>query len=181
MRTLCALVSLIVTTSVFAADKPAAPLVSTFYEKPYDITASVRTNGCKLELRRYPEAYTKTKPRLQGFWVQDVFVGEKLILEIRHSAADNEQSLAIERDKDYGVLQFDRDLDGKYETVIVASLRDQGLKDVLFVTADGSLRHSTPVEFQAWQSRSRENKQAIDAADKAIRKAMEKANEDLKK
>ncbi len=181
MNTLRLLVFLAVASSVGAAERPASPVVSSYYEKPYDISTSVRTNGCRLELRRYPETYTKNKPSLQGFWVQDVFIGKSLILRVRHSAAEKEQSLVVEQNSGYGVVQVDRDLDTKYETIIVASLKDQRLTDVLLVTADGWLRHSSSDEFDSWLRRSETNKRAEEQADKAVKKALEDGSKELKK
>ena len=170
MRTLHTFFFLVIAvSSLYAGDITPSAVISSFYEKPYDIATSVRTNGCKLELRRYPETYTKNKPKLQGFWVQDVFVGKNLILRIQHSAVDKEQFLAIERGSDYGVLQIDRDLDGKYETLIVSSLKGQRLKDVLLVTTAGWLRHATTEEYHAWLHRGEINKRAIETTDEAIK------------
>jgi hypothetical protein len=152
-----------------SADVPSAPVVSSSYEKPYDVVTSVRKNGCKLELRRYPEAYTKNKPALEGFWVQDVLVGDMLILRTQHSALEKERSLVIERASEYGVLQIDRDLDGRYEVLVVSSLKDERLKDVLFVTADGWLRHSSMEEYDIWLRREGGNKRAVEKADEVMK------------
>jgi hypothetical protein len=118
---------------------------------------------------------------MRGYWMQYVYVGDKHLLEIQHSATEKEQSLVIEHDTGYGVVQIDRDLDGKYEMLIVASLKDQSLIDVLFVTGDGWLRHSTPEEFEERLRIGEKNRKGLKELDKTIREAGEKAMKDLKK
>src|SRR5262245_17929531 len=103
----------------FAADVPPSATVTKSQEGGFELTKSVRTNGCTLELRRY----TKSKPYLQGYWVQGVFVGNKQVVGIQHSATEKEQFLTIEQGTGYGVLQLDRDLDGKYEILLVVSVK----------------------------------------------------------
>lgn len=173
------LVPLLLTLATsFAADSPPSAVVSNRQEGSFLVTASVRTNGCKLELWRY----TKDKPHLQGYWIQHVYVGEKHLIQVQqHSATEKEQSLVIEHDKDCGVLQIDRNLDGKYEMLVVASLKDRSLVDVLFVTEDGWLRHSTPEEFQERQRVGELNKKALEELDQTIRGAAQKALDDLSK
>ena len=161
----------------FAADVPRAATVTKSQDGSFELTKSVRTNGCTLELRRY----TKSKPYLQGYWVQGVFVGDKHVVKIQHSATEKEQSLAIEQGTGYGILQLDRDLDGKYEILLVVSLKDQGLKDVLYVTQDGSLRHATQEEFQARLRIAEGNREAIQKVDKIITDGLKKVNEALNK
>jgi hypothetical protein len=172
----------VIAISISLADKavensPQPAVVAKSQEGSFELTTSSRTNRCRLELR----CYTKKQPYLQGFWVQGVFIGDKHLISIQHSATEKEQSMAIEQGTGYGVLQIDRSLDGKYEMLIVVSLKDQHLVDVLYVTDDGWLRHSTPEEFQARQHIAEGNRQAIEKADKVITDALKKANEELRK
>ena len=178
MHPLRTLVLLVITASaLLAAERPGAAVVAKTREGSFDLITSVRTNGCRLELRRY----AKSKPYLQGYWIDDVYVGDKQLVRIHHSATEKEQSLAIEQNTGYGILQIDRDLDGKYEMLIVVSVKDQRLIDVLFVTDDGWLRHSTPEEFEARLRIAEGNRRATEEVDKTITDALKKAKEDLKK
>src|SRR4026207_23727 len=95
--------------AAFAVDSSLSAVVSNRTDRGYAVTASVRTNGCTLELWQY----TGAKAHLQGYWIQHVYVGDKHLFQIQHSATEKEQSLAIEHNTGYGVLQIDRDLDGK--------------------------------------------------------------------
>jgi hypothetical protein len=148
-----------------AADIPPSATVTKSQDGALELIKSIRTNGCTLELRRY----TKSKPYLQGYWVQGVFIGDARVVQIQHSATEKEQSLAIAPATGWGVLQLDRDLDGKYEMLLVVSVEDESLKDVLYVTADGWLRHATPEEFQARLRVAERNRDAIQKVDKIIR------------
>lgn len=89
--------------------------------------------------------------------------------------------MAIDQGVGYGVLQIDRNLDGKYEMLIVVSLKDQQIVDVLFVTDDGSLRHGTPEEFQARQRIAEGNRRALEKVDKIITDGIKKADGELRK
>jgi len=130
-----------------------------------------------LELRRI----TKGEPYFQGYWVQDVHVGDQLLFRVEHSVAEKEQALLIEPQSAYGILQIDRDLDGKHDLFVVLSVKDQRLTDVLFVTDDGWLRHSTPEEIQARQRIAETNRQAMEELNTTIRDATKKALEDYNK
>lgn len=86
---------------------------------------------------------------MQGYWTQNVYIGEKKLLRIEHSLTEKEQSLIIEQSTGYAVAQIDRNLDGKYEMLLIVSLKDETLMDVLILTEGGWLRHSTTDEFSA--------------------------------
>ena len=136
----------------------------------HGITASIRTNGCTLELHQITNS---RNPELKGYWIQHVYAGGKHILQIEHSALHKEQSLAIDPGRGYGVGQVDRNLDGKYDMLVVVSGTNQALTDVLFVTDGGWLRHSTPEEFQARQRIGERNRQDMQDVQKALQKAAE--------
>jgi len=161
----------------FGSQVPAPATVTKSQQGSYEVTKSVRTNGCTLVLRRY----TKSKPYLQGRWTQLVYVGDKGVMRIQHSAVEKEQLLGIEPGTGYGVLLLDRNLDGKYEMFVVVSLKDQSLKDVLYTTDDGWLRHATPEEFQERLRLAEKNRHAMEELDKTISDALKKANQELNK
>jgi len=168
-------------TASFAADTPASAVVTKSQITSHEVTKSVRTNGCRLELWRY----NKSNPYFQGHWIQHVYAGDQHLLQIEHSLSEKEQYLAIDQNTGYGVVQIDRHLDGKYDLIIVISLKDQVLEDVLIVTDDGWLRHGTPEEFQTRQHIFEGNRQAVQKLNKDLNNAAEKvmkdSNEDLNK
>lgn len=177
MHTLLSLSFLIFTMSVsFGADLPPVAVVTNSQQRSSEVTASVRTNGCNMELWRY----NKNRPDLQGYWIQHVYAGKKHLLKIEHSATEKERSLHLEQGSGYGFMQIDRDLDGKYEMLVIVSHSDGKLTDVLFMTADGWLRHSTPEEFEARKRIYEANLQAMSDVFKAVEKGLKEAPEESK-
>lgn len=178
MHTIRTIILLLLTVSgSFAVDAPNLAIVTNSQQRGFEVTTSVRTNGCRLELWRY----VKKQPDMNGYWVQNLYVGDKRLLQIQHSLSYKEQSLVVEQNTDYGVLQLDRDLDGKYEMLIVMSLKDQSLIDVFVTTDDGWLRHSTPEELQARQHIAEGNQHALEEFDKTLKDTAKKFIEDSKK
>lgn len=155
-----------------ASPVPTAASVTKSQKGSFELTKSVRTNGCTLELRRY----TKSNPNLQGYWAQELYIGDKRLLRIQHSVVDKEQWLGFEPVTGYATQQIDSNLNGKYEVFLVLSLQDQSLKDVLYVTENGWLRHATPEEFQARLQIAQRNREAIQNLDKVMSDALKKAN-----
>lgn len=167
----------VASSTLLAADSPPPAVITKAERGNYELTTSTRTNGCRLELSRY----IKTQANMQGYWLQNVFVGKKHLATIQHFATQNERSLVFDQDTGFGILQLDRDLDGKYEMLIVTSIKDQGLVDVLFVTDDGSLRHSTSEEFDARLHIAQGNRRAIEKLNQIISDGANEANKELKK
>ena len=163
---------MLVCSRCFAGDIASSAVVTNFEKGVHAITVSVRTNGCTLELYRHTN---KGNPYFAGHWTQHVYAGGRHLLEIQHSAAEKEQSLAIDDNTGYRVLQIDRNLDAKYEMLTVISLKDQSLTDVLFVTDEGYLRHSTSEEFQARRRIFEENHRAVEELWRTIQDAAQKA------
>ena len=174
MRMLPSLTFLALTLSATLAAEPVSSVVVSNRQEPaFAVTASIRTNGCKLELFRY----TKDKPHMQGYWIQHLYVGEEPLLLIQRSAIDKEQTLIIDPARNYAVLQMDLNFDGKYEMFLVESIKDKTLIDVLYVTEEGWLRHSTRDEFQARLRIAQTNRKQLEELDKTVRDAFQKANE----
>lgn len=177
MRTTLSLVFFTLTISaLFSADLPSVAVVTNSQQRSFEVKASVRTNGCLMELWRY----NKSRADLQGYWIQHVYAGKKHLLKIEHSATEKERSLHLEQGSGYGFMQIDHDLDGKYEMLVVVSHSDGSLTDVLLVTADGWLRHSTPEEFEARKRILETNLKVMSDTNKAIEKTIKEAQQESK-
>ncbi len=164
-------------SGAFAADMPPSAVVTNWQKGLHAITTSVRSNGCTLELYQITNS---RNPELKGYWAQHVYAGNKHIMQITHSAVHKQQSLAIDSETGYGVGQLDTNLDGKYDLFIVVSPTNQTLVDVLVVTEEGWLRHSTSEEFRARQRIGEENRRGIEELENTVQKAVEKAAKDYK-
>ncbi len=106
------------------------PVISKSQELSFEVTKSVRTNGCMLELNRY----TNKRPSSQGYWYQKASLNGDLLFRIEHSTSPKEQSLTFHRVKDVMVIQIDRDLDGKYDMFLILSSKNNSLIDALVLT-----------------------------------------------
>lgn len=172
MRTLLSLIILALTMSAsFGADLPATAVVTNSQQRSFEVTESVRTNGCIIKLSRY----NKNRPELQGYWTQNVYAGGKHILRIEHSEVEKERSLHLDQGTGYGIMQIDRDQDGKYEMLVIVSHSDGKFMDLLFMTADGWLRHSTPEEFEARKRIYEANLQTMSDVYKAVEKGLKES------
>lgn len=155
-----------------AADMPPSAVVTNWQKGTHVITASVRSNGCTLELHQITNS---RNPELKGYWIQHVYAGDKHILQIEHSAVHKEQSLAIDPETGYAVGELDTKLDGKYDLFVVGSVTNQTLVDILFLTDQGWLRHSTPEEFRARQRIGEQNRRDMEELEKQLHKAAQDA------
>jgi hypothetical protein len=140
----------------------ATPNVSKSQQDAFEITTAVRTNGCTLVLYKY----AKTNPDLQGFWIQNIFLGNHQLFRVEHSTSPKEQALMFEQMTDVVVMPIDQNLDGKYDTFLILSLKKQKLIDVLMLTDDGWLRHGTEEEYEARQKIAENNQHALERVDK---------------
>ena len=116
-----------------------------------------------------------------GYWVQNAFVGDHQLFRIEHSTSPKEQALMFERMTDIVVMPIDRDLDGRYDMFLLLSVKTQKLIDVLVLTDDGWLRHSTEEEFAARQKTAEENKRVLKEADQIIQDALGKGAKEMNK
>ncbi len=164
-------------SALFSADMPLSAVVTNWQKGTHAITVSVRSNGCTLELH---QIINSANPELKGYWIQHVYAGNKHILQIEHTAAHKEQSLTIDPETGYAVGQVDTNLDGKYELFVVGSVTNQTLLDVLFITDEGWLRHSTPDEFRARQGIGEQNRRDMEDLQNHLRSAAQDAVKDHK-
>lgn len=157
------------------AAHPATPVISTSRDRSFAVTTETRSNGCTLVLRKY----TNSRPSMQGYWVQDAFVGSHHLFSIQHSTSPREQALMFEPMTDIMVMPIDRNLDGKYDMFLLLSPKTKRLIDVLMLSDEGWLRHGTEVEYEARQEIFDDNTKALEQADSIIQRAIDDAAKDL--
>jgi hypothetical protein len=154
---------------------PGDPAISISQPLSFEVTKTVRTNGCTLELRRY----TNKRPSMQGYWTQKASVNGHLLFRIEHSTDPKEQTLTFHSVKDVSVMQIDRDLDGKYDLLLILSSKSLSLIDALVLTDDGWWRHATKEEFEARVKIAEDNKRDNEQGMKILQQSLEKARKDL--
>jgi hypothetical protein len=105
---------------------------------------------------------------MQGYWQEDVMIDNHLLFRLKHSTSPKEQALMLVPVREFAVMPIDLDLDGRYDIFLVLSTKAQKLADVLVVTPDGWLRHSTQEEFEAQEQVGESNRRSLERAKQLV-------------
>lgn len=160
---------------LYASQVPSEAIVFKSNEKSVEITTSSRTNGCKLELRRWTGKSKSTKE----YWSQELYCGDEKLLKLLHQVDiyGSERSLLHLPNEKHQILQLDRDLDGVYDMILVLKIAGLDLVDVLVFEKEGYLRHASKEEFEARLTIMNKNKQGMEELHKITQEAFKKFNE----
>lgn len=161
------LVALMLITITAPAEVPGGLRSKQTKERSKDVETTTREGGCELVLTTYTGALAE----LQGAWWQSVNVQtEQLILLSNHPQVP-ERVLSLHNSLKAVATQIDRDGDGQFELIVVSSPDRMKLLDVLVMTPNGKLRHSTPEEFTVRLQVYQANQKSLESLDQTIQDA----------